>query len=137
MDQPGGVVEVLEAVPGEGHGVADLPLGQDAQPVHQLLIGVAPVQAAHDLVHVPGRPRAIDQHDRALLDPDGRRARLQMRLGMRRQLLLDRDGMAFEGNVPQLADVPEHQHVRIQIERAAPAAGELWNGEARKREVGA
>ncbi len=137
MDQSGLGVEVLEAVPGERNRIGDLALRQDAELMHQLLVGVAAVQPSDDAVDVPGRAGAVDQHDRTLLDASLGRPRLLVGDGMVGHALLDRHRAALQGNVPELADVAEHQHVRIQIKGLAGIACELGDGEAGEGEVGA
>ncbi len=137
VDQPGLRIEVLEAVPFEGHGVGHLALGQDAKLVHQLLVGVAAVEAPDDAVDVPLRPAAVDQHHRTLLDALGGGAGLLVSDRVLGHPFLNGHAASGEGNVPKLADVAEHQHVGVEIERLALIAGELRDREAGEGEVGA
>ncbi len=88
-------------------------------------------------MHVPGRPGAVDQHHRALLDPLGGRAGFLVGHGVVGHAFLDGHGPAFQGNVPELADVAEHQHVRVEVDRLARVARQFGDGETGEGEVGA
>ncbi len=137
MDQPRLGVEVLEAVPGEGHRIENLALRQDAEVVHQLLVGVAAIQAGHDPMHVPAGPGAVDQHHRGLLDPLSGGASLPVGDGVVRHAFLDGHRRSLQGDVPEFADIAEHQHVGVEVKRLAGVARQLGNGEAGEGEVGA
>ncbi len=52
------------------------------------------------------------------------------------KLGLDNHGAAVERDIPQLADVPEHQHVGVEIQPLAGVTAQFGDGETGEGEVG-